>query len=107
MHYRFHGPRRTGNTATGKWQRLAHSGVGTVLAESDGTWRIRVTHRRTGTSIRRDVYSVIIEGESSSHEEFLSGFASKNAAVEAARKRVTMLEAIRKRQESRRWVKGS
>jgi hypothetical protein len=63
MHYRFHGPRRTGNTASGKWQRLAHSGVGTVLAESDGTWRIRVTHRRTGTSIRRDVYSVIIEGD--------------------------------------------
>lgn len=101
MQYRYHGPKR-GPGSSGKWQRMPHSGVGTVLSETDGTWQIHIAHRRTGTTIRRDVYSVTIQNQEARHEERMSGFASKNAAIEAARKRITLLDGVHRRQAVRR-----
>ncbi len=101
--YRFH--HLKDRSGSGKWVRLSRSGVGTVLAESDGTWQILVAHRKTGTTIRRDVYSVTIRCESTRHEEFLPGFSSKTAAVAAAKRRIKILESLRQRREIRQRIK--
>lgn len=92
----------SGTSFPGKWRRLPHSGVGTVLTESDGTWEIQITHRQSGSSIRRDVYSATIRGQQPRHEEFLTGFRSHGIALEAARRRVRMLKSLAERAARRR-----
>jgi hypothetical protein len=104
MYRRFDVNKGRGASTDGKWQKVHRSGVGHIATETDGTWSIEVTMRRVGASIRRDVYSVSIRADAPRHDEFLSGFASKDLALEAAKERVTMLEAVRKRRERRRYI---
>lgn len=100
MFHRFHRPKR-GGSPSGKWQHIPHSGVGTVHSETEGDWTITVTHRRTGTTIRRDVYNVLLRSNRTSKEESLTGFASKPSALAAARRRIAFLSSVKKRRDQR------
>ena len=88
--------------ATGKWHRQPHTGVGSVDRHSQGEWQIDVSHRRVGTAIKRDVFGVKIRRSSPAHEEFLSGFSSRQAAMAAAQKRIDMLTYMAQRAKLRR-----
>ena len=55
-----------------------------------------------GTAIRRDLYGVKIRRSSPPHEEFLSGFSSRRAAIAAAEKRIEMLTYMAQRARLRR-----
>jgi len=90
---------------TGKWQRLPHTGVGSVDQQSQGEWQIDVSHRRVGTVIRRDVFGVKIRRNSPHHEEFLSGFSSRQSAMTAAQKRIDLLTDISRRARLRRFTR--
>ena len=100
--YRRFDIRKGPSDASGKWKQVARSGVGHVVSETDGKWNIDVTMRRVGNSIRREVFSVSIRRAVPRHDEFLSGFTSREAALEAARQRVSMVEAVEARAEARR-----
>ena len=104
------GYRQPKKSSDGKWQHVQHSGIGTVATEVDGPWNIKVSHRQSGSSIRRDVFSVTLRCSQPTHEEFLTGFASKVAALEAAHRRVKMLNALFQRAAARRsasWKKNN
>lgn len=92
MHRRIH----SGSKDLGKWKHIAHSGVGSVTVEDYEGWTIELTHRTIGATIRRDQYMVTLRRESPSYEEQLPGFATKDAALAAARKRVDLLSAVRR-----------
>ncbi len=93
MYRRFH-TKSSGNPS-GKWQRVPHTGVGQLVREQLHDWEIELTHRTVGTAIRRDQYSVTIRRETPPYEEFLTGFASKAAALSAARRRIELLRSVR------------
>jgi hypothetical protein len=93
MHYRYHVD--SNQNPSGKWQRLPHTGLGHVTGEQIGDWTLELSHRQVGVTMKRDQYSVTIRRESPAHEELLSGFSSKAAAMEAARKRVDLLSHMR------------
>ena len=101
MYRRFDMQKRDTKDASGKWQRVRKTGVGHVLTETDGTWEIAVTQRRVGTTIRREVFSVSIRAESPHHDEFLSGFTSKELALESAKQRIAMLDAVQRLRQQR------
>ena len=86
MHFRYHGGSQ--RNFSGKWEHLPRTGIGHVAEEVIGDWTLELTHRQVGMTIKRDQYSVTIRRESPAHEELLSGFSSKVAALAAARKRV-------------------
>jgi hypothetical protein len=93
MHYRYHsGSKRN---PSGKWEHIPHTGIGHVTGEAIGDWTLELSHRQVGVTMKRDQYSVKIRRESPAHEELLSGFSSKAAAMEAARKRVDLLSHMR------------
>lgn len=92
MHRRIH----SGSQDSGKWKRVAHVGVGNVTAEEYEGWSIEVTHRTVGATIRRDQFMATLRRGSSDYEEQLPGFNSKVAALEAARKRIDLLSAVRR-----------
>ncbi|MDA1050450.1 MAG: hypothetical protein O3C40_08200 [Planctomycetota bacterium] len=93
MHYRYHGGSK--RNASGKWEHVPHTGIGHVACEEIGDWTVELSHRQVGVTIKRDQFSVTIRRESPAHEELLSGFSSKVAAMEAARKRVDLLSHMR------------
>ena len=93
MHYRYHGGSK--RNPSGKWERLPRTGIGHVTGEEIGDWTLELAHRQVGVTIKRDQYSVTIRRASPAHEELLSGFSSKAAAMEAARKRVDLLSHMR------------
>lgn len=93
MYYRFHGGSK--RNASGKWEQLRHTGIRQIACEQIGDWTIDLSHRRVGVTMKRDQYSVTIRRESPAHEELLSGFSSKVAAMAAARKRVDLLSHMR------------
>ena len=97
MFRRFHGNRKGGGNPSGKWQRIPHTGLGGVVREEVQGWTIELAHRKVGSAIRRDQYSVAIRREFPAHEEYLTGFSSKTSALAAARKRVDLLQSIRQR----------
>ena len=68
---------------------------GILPTEEIGDWTLELSHRKVGVTIKRDQYSVTIRRESPAHEELLSGFSSKVAAMAAARKRVDLLSHMR------------
>lgn len=45
--------KKSGN-ASGKWQRVPHTGVGGLTREQVGDWVLDVTHRRQARSVQRD-----------------------------------------------------
>lgn len=93
MHFRYH----TGSkhNPSGKFEKQPRTGITQVMSEEIGDWIIEVTHRQVGMTIKRDQYSVTIRRESPAHEELLSGFSSKVAAMAAARKKVDLLSHMR------------
>ena len=93
MHYRYH--RGSKRNVSGKWEHLPRTGIGHVARETIGDWTIELSHRQVGVTIKRDQYSVTIRRESPDHQELLSGFSSKVAALAAARKRVDLLSHLR------------
>ena len=80
---------------SGKWQRLPHTGVGSVTSERIGDWVLEVTHRRIGAAVKRDQFSVTIRRESPAYEERLTGFSNKTTALQEARKRIELLTHVR------------
>lgn len=86
---------RTIRSTSGKWQRVPHTGVGSVTREQVGEWLVEVSHRRIGVAVKRDQYSVKISRPSSAYEESLQGFRTKDAALQAARKRIELLTHVR------------
>ena len=98
MHRRIH----SGSQDTGKWKRIAHTGVGNVTIEEYQGWTIELTHRTVGATIRRDQFMVTLRRNSPAYDEQLPGFATKAAALTAARKRVDLLSAVRKPMSSAR-----
>ncbi|MBC8352548.1 MAG: hypothetical protein H8E66_11200 [Planctomycetes bacterium] len=93
MHFRYHtGSKRN---PSGKFEHRPRTGIGHVALEVIGDWTLELAHRQVGVSIKRDQYSVTIRRESPAHEELLSGFSSKVAAMAAARKRVDLLSHMR------------
>lgn len=100
MHRRFH----SGNRDSGKWKRVAHTGVGSVTSEEYQGWTIELTHRTVGATIRRDQFKVTLSRTSPAYEEQLPGFASKTAALAAARKRIDLLSAVRQPLNATRHV---
>ncbi|HJN11317.1 MAG: hypothetical protein QGH33_14070 [Pirellulaceae bacterium] len=92
MHRRIH----SGNKDSGKWKRIARTGVGNVTAEEYQGWKIELTHRKVGVTIRRDQFVVTMRRTTPAHEEQLTGFATKVAALAAARKRIDLLSAVRR-----------
>ncbi len=93
MHFRYHGGSK--RNPSGKWEHVPHTGIGHVTGEEIGDWKLELLHRQVGVTMKRDQYSVTIRRESPPHEELLSGFSSKAAAMEAARKRVDLLSHMR------------
>lgn len=103
MHRRIH----SGSKDSGKWKRVAHTGVGNVTVEDYQGWTIELTHRTVGATIRRDQFMVTLRRNAPTYEEQLPGFASKAAALDAARKRIDLLSAVRKPLSSTRHVHRS
>jgi hypothetical protein len=97
MYNRYHGATEPSSHSSGGSQRAPRTGIASVLREDVGEWRLEVTYRRIGLAISRDQYSVVIRRETPAHEEFLTGFSSKQAAVSAARKRIEMLQYLARR----------
>ena len=93
MHYRYHGGSK--RNPSGKFEHLPRTGIGHIAREEIGDWTLELAHRQVGVTIKRDQYSVTIRCESPAHEELLSGFSSKAAAMAAARKRVDLLSHMR------------
>lgn len=58
--------------------------------QSNG-WDIEVSHRTLGVTVKRSQFSVKIRHLESAHEEFLSGFSSRQQARQAADDRVDLL----------------
>jgi len=92
MHRRIH----SGSQDLGKWKHIAHAGVGNVTVEEYGGWTLELTHRTVGATIRRDQFMVTLRRASPDYEEQLPSFATKDAALAAARKRVDLLSAVRR-----------
>ena len=80
------------NAATGKLRLNPPTGVETVAREQVGPWQIEVTCRRLGVTVRRDQFNATLRRTSPEREEALTGFATKEAALAAARRRVTVLD---------------
>ena len=80
------------NAATGKLRLNPPTGVETVAREEVGPWHIEVTCRRLGVTVRRDQFNVTLRRTAPEREAALSGFATKEAALAAARRRVTDLD---------------
>jgi len=93
MYHRYHP--KTSRRPSGKWERIPHTGVGQITHEEIGEWEVKISHRKVGVSIKRDQYTAIIRRESPDYEESLTGFRSKAAALEAARKRIDLLSHVR------------
>ena len=93
MHYRYHGGSK--RNPSGKFEHVPRTGIGHIASEKIGDWIVELSHRKVGVTIKRDQYSVTIRRESPAHEELLSGFSSKVAAMAAARKRVDLLSHMR------------
>lgn len=66
-----------------------------MAREEIGDWQIEISHRQVGSTVKRDQYSAVIRRESPAYEESLPAFATKQAALSAARKRVDLLSHIR------------
>jgi len=92
MFHRIH----SGYKDSGKWRHLARTGVGNVTTELYHGWSIELTHRTVGATIRRDQYTATLRRVSPFHEEQLPGFANKTAALNAAKKRIDFLLAVRR-----------
>jgi hypothetical protein len=93
MYHRYHaGAKRN---ASGKWEHLPHTGIAQVASETIGDWTLELAHRQVGVSIKRDQFSVKLYRQTPPYEELLSGFATKDAALAAARKRVDLLSHLR------------
>jgi hypothetical protein len=92
MYYRVY----SGSRDSGKWKPRARTGVGTVATEEYLGWTIELTHRTVGATIKRDQFVVTLRRDSPAHNEQLPGFATKSAALAAARKRVDLLSAVRR-----------
>jgi hypothetical protein len=96
MYQRFHGASRSPNPS-GKWQSVPRSGLTRVHHEEYDGWHLEVNLRRVGSTIPRDQYSVTIRKELSAHEEYLSGFSSKAAAISAGHQRIDLLQHVHRR----------
>jgi hypothetical protein len=96
MYQRFHGASRGPNPG-GKWQSIPRSGVTRVHHEEIDGWHLEINRRRVGSTIRREQYSVTMRRELPAHQEYLSGFSSKSAAIAAGRERIDLLRHIRPR----------
>jgi len=92
MYRRIH----SSNKDTGKWKRIARTGVGNITAEEYQGWTIELTHRTVGATIRRDQFVVTLRRTFPAYEEQLPGFATKVAALAAARKRIDLMSAVRR-----------
>ena len=92
MFHRIH----SGRKDSGKWKRRPHTGVGNVATEEYRGWTIELTHRKLGTTVKRDQFVVTLRGDSPASHEQLPGFATKAAALVAARKRIDLLSAVRR-----------
>lgn len=79
------------NAATGKLRLNPPTGVETVAREKIGPWQVEVTYRRLGVTVRRDQFNATLRRDAPEREEALSGFATKEAALAAARRRITAL----------------
>ena len=100
MNQRFHGSSRV-PIPSGKWQSVPRAGVASVLQEEFDGWHLEISLRRVGTTIRRDQYSATIRREVPAHQEYLSGFSSKMAALAAGRKRIDLLRHVSQRPRRR------
>jgi hypothetical protein len=82
------------NRTPGIWAKPRGTGVGVVCSELYLGWRIDLTRRSLGLTMRREQFSVTIRRESPFAEMFLSGFSSKQTALAAARRRVQLLQPM-------------
>jgi hypothetical protein len=58
-------------------------------------WEVVIDHHTAGMMLRRDRYNARLLDELHGREEYLRGFASANAAIEAALRRIDFLKDIR------------
>ena len=101
MNRRIHPP---GKEDSGKWKRVARMGVGNITTEEYQGWTIQLTHRTVGATIRRDQFVVTLRRSFPAYEEQLPGFATKVAALAAARERIDLVLAVRRPSSMARHV---
>jgi hypothetical protein len=87
--------RRRGN-ATSYRSAVGHTGL-RVLEETDyRSWKIIVEHVVLGMTLRREQYRLRLVDTHDSREEYLTGFANKVTALEAARRRIDFILDIQR-----------
>jgi hypothetical protein len=73
-----------------------HTGLQVLGRETYRRWTLIVEHRQLGVTVRRDQFSVRIEDEQDTGNEYLTGFASRATALQAARRRVDFIMDIQR-----------
>ncbi len=74
---------------------VMHTGLKAVHQESYRAWEMVLEHCMLGTTLRRHRYNVKITDTAAVREEYLTGYASRITALQAARRRIDFLVDIR------------
>ncbi len=78
-------------TAASYRRSVGHTGLRAVDELTYRSWKIVVEHRVLGMTLRREQYSLRLIDELATREEYLTGFANKVIAREAARRRIDFI----------------
>lgn len=81
----WHTPRTRQSDDTGKFHRTARMGTMRSAIGKHRNWSYHFVLHQTGTSVRRDSYSVTISDPFGNQVEYLAGFATPSHAGIAAR----------------------
>jgi len=86
---------RRGN-ATSYRSAVGHTGLRIVDETDYRSWKIIVEHVVLGMTLRREQYRLRLVDLRDSREEYLTGFANKVTALEAARRRIDFILDIQR-----------
>jgi hypothetical protein len=87
--------KRRGN-AVGYRRSVGHTGLRVVDQVVYRSWKIVVEYVVVGMTLRREQYRLRLVDTTGTHEEYLTGFASKVTALESARRRIDFILDIQK-----------
>ncbi len=102
-------PRRSSNAGFHRFDaaHVIHTGLKAVHQEDYRTWEMVLEHCTLGMTLRRDRYSVKISDTTAAREEYLTGFPSRIAAMQAARRRIDFILDIQDPRRPRRRPRAS